>query len=78
MGLGKTIAGGIGLGIGIILIVIVLALIGTLFGGLVGAGITWLYNTVLGTSFALTKGAWIGSIVGMVGGASSAGAGAGE
>lgn len=28
-----------------------------IIGGLVGAGITLVYNTVLGTSFALTKGA---------------------
>jgi len=71
MGLLKS--AGLG-GAGVLLIIgIVVAVIAfsIVIGGLVGAGIAALYNTMFGTTFALTKFAAIGSIVGVVGGASA-------
>jgi len=67
----KTLGTGIA-GIALIIVVILAVIaIGSIVGGLVGALIATGYNMLFGTSFAVWEAALIGSIVGVVGGASA-------
>jgi len=65
---------GAGLSVAVLLIVFILAVValGSIIGGLVGAGIAAGYNVLFGTTFSVWKFALIGSIVGVVGGGASA------
>jgi len=67
----KTLGAGIA-GIALIIVVILAVIaLGSIVGGLVGAFIAVGYNAILGTAFSIEKAALIGSIVGVVGGASA-------
>lgn len=67
---------GIGVGaagiVGVVLLVLLVVALGSIVGGLVGAGIAAGYNIIFGTSFSVWQAALWGSIVGVAGGGASA------
>lgn len=66
----------VGIGAALLALLVVvpaIAVVVALLGGLVGASVTMGYNVFLDAGFSLVRGAWIGSIIGLLSGASAGG-----